>query len=119
VIFSDEASIIVSAKRGQQKISRFPSERYYPDCIERHFNNYSEAMFWGCFTYDYKGPCHIYYPETEAQKETNQKEIEKINKEEIEAKCRMTFNLQEREKERKWDEKGQKWPAKRASWDVY
>jgi hypothetical protein len=25
-------------------------------------------MFWGCLIYDYKGPCHIYYPETEEQK---------------------------------------------------
>jgi hypothetical protein len=119
VIFSDEAAIIVSAKRGQQNISRFPLERYHPDCIERRWNNYSEAMFWGCFTYDFKGPCHIYYLETEEQKEANQKEIERINKEEIEAECRTAFDKQEREKERKWNEKGQKWPTKRASWDIY
>lgn len=63
-IFSDEASVIVLAKRGQQNISRLPDERYHKDCIERRYNNYLEAMFWGCFTYDFKGPCHIYYPET-------------------------------------------------------
>jgi hypothetical protein len=64
VIFSDEALIIISVKRGIQNISWFSDERFYPDCIEQRYNNYSEAMFWGCFTYDYKGPCYIYYPET-------------------------------------------------------
>ena len=39
-------------------------ERYHPDCIERKYNNYLKAMFWACFTYDHKGPCHIYYLET-------------------------------------------------------
>jgi hypothetical protein len=67
VIFSDEASIIVSAKRGMQNISRImgDEERYHPDCIERRYNNYTEAMFWGSFTYDCKRPCHIYYKEIE------------------------------------------------------
>jgi hypothetical protein len=64
VIFSDEASIIVSAKRGMQNISRLVDERYHPDYIERRYNNYTEAIFWACFTYDCKGPCHIYYKET-------------------------------------------------------
>jgi hypothetical protein len=47
VIFSDEASIIVSTKRRQQNISRTVSEdeRYHTNCIERRYNNYSEAMF--------------------------------------------------------------------------
>lgn len=80
VIFSDEASIIVSAKRGQQIISRVvgEEERYHPDCIERRYNNYSEAMFWACFTCDYKGPCHIYYPETPKQKAKNEGEIVRL-----------------------------------------
>jgi hypothetical protein len=97
VIFSDEASIIVSAKRGQQKISRMlgQEERYHPDCIERRYNNYSEAMFWGCFTYDYKGPCYIYYPETDEQKAANEAEMERLNTEEIKAECRATFKEQE------------------------
>ena len=64
IIFSDEASIIVSTKRSQQNLSRTITEQYYPDYIERWYSNYLEAMFWGCFTYDHKGPCHIYYPET-------------------------------------------------------
>ncbi len=106
VIFSDEASIIVSAKRGQQNISRLVDERYHKDCIERRYNNYTEAMFWGCFTYDYKGPCHIYHKETTEQKEFNEEEMDRINEDEVEAECRAAFNLQEREKEKNWDAKG-------------
>jgi hypothetical protein len=121
VIFSDEASIIVSEKRGQQKISRMvgQEERYHPDYIERRFNNYSEAMFWSCFTYDHKGPCHIYYPETPEQKAKNREEIDRLNEQEIMAECRAAFDEQEREKERRWDEKRQKWPKNRALWEVY
>lgn len=116
VIFSDEASIVVSARRGMQNVSRVLGEdRYYLDCIERRYNNYTEAMFWGCFTYDCKGPCYIYHKETEEQKEANEAEMDRINEEEVEAECRAAFDAQEREKERKWDKKGQKWPKKRAS----
>jgi len=87
VIFSDEAAIVVSAARGMQRLSRFPDERYHKDCIDRRYNGYSEAMFWGCFTYDSKGPCHIYYPETSEQKANNEEMIETLNEEEVIAEC--------------------------------
>ena len=47
VIFSNEASIIVSVKRSIQNILRLigDEERYYPDYIKRRYNNYLEAMF--------------------------------------------------------------------------
>jgi hypothetical protein len=41
--------------------------------------------------------------------------MDRVNEEEVEAECRENFDIQEREKEKKWDEKGQKWPKKRAS----
>jgi hypothetical protein len=119
VIFSDEALIIVSAKRGQQNISRFSDERYHKDCIKRRYNNYSEAMFWGCFTYDYKGPCHVYYPETEEQKAHYEQAIDKLNEKEVEAECCLAFAKQEKEKEERWAREGKNPPVRRASWDVY
>ena len=121
IIYSDKASIIVSAKRGQQNISRMvgKNEWYHKNVIKQQFNNYSEAIFWGCFIYDYRGPCYIYYPETLEQKEEYLRVIQKLNDTEIEAECRITFNRQEREKEKMWDIKKQKWPTKRASWEVY
>lgn len=89
-------------------------ERYHPDYIKHWFNNYSEAMFWAYFTYDHKGPCHIYYPETLEQKAKN-KEIERLNEEGIMAEACEAFDTQEREKERKWYERGQMWPKKQAT----
>jgi len=110
VIFSDKASIIVSAKRGQQNISRIKGqiERYHPDCIERRYNNYSKAVFWACFMYDHKGPCHIYYDETPEQKTHNEEKMACLNEEKIKAEARTEFEARERKKERAWDEKGQK-----------
>jgi len=64
VVFLDEASILVGEHRGPQNISYTPQERYHKDVIEKRYNNYSEAMFWGCCSYNYKGPCYIYYLET-------------------------------------------------------
>src|SRR5256714_3192031 len=119
LIFSDEASVIVSAKRGQQKISRYSDERYHSDCIEQRYNNYSEAMFWACFTYDYKGPCYIYYPETAEQKEHYQEQIDRLNENEVEKECRLAFDKQEKEKEEKWTRQGKKFPTRRATWEVY
>jgi hypothetical protein len=36
-------------------------------------------MFWGCFTYDKKGPCHCWAPETAAEKREAEKAIEQLN----------------------------------------
>ena len=72
-------------------------------------------MFWSCFTYDHKGPCHVYYPQTKAQIQADQDRIDKLNDEEIEDEVRAEFDIQEREKEANWDKVGKKWPTKRAS----
>ena len=36
-------------------------------------------MFWGCFTYDSKGPCHIWRLETAKEKEAVNKALQVIN----------------------------------------
>ena len=38
-------------------------------------------MFWGSFTYDTKGPCHIWVPETKKEKEESEKVINEMNRE--------------------------------------
>jgi hypothetical protein len=38
-------------------------------------------MFWGCFTYDKKGPFHIWTPETKKEKEEAKKAVDKMNQE--------------------------------------
>ena len=38
-------------------------------------------MFWGCFSYDKKGPCHIWTPETAAERKKADKILAKLNEE--------------------------------------
>jgi hypothetical protein len=38
-------------------------------------------MFWGCFSYDRKGPCHCWLPETPAEKREADIAIEQMNHE--------------------------------------
>jgi hypothetical protein len=62
---------------------------------------------------------HIYYPETKEQKAYYEEIIDEENEEEIEEEAREAFDIQEREKERIWNEKGQRWPSRRASWESF
>ena len=55
-----------------------------------------EFMFWGCFSYDKKGPCHIWKPETPAEKKAAQKELDKLNTErepELQAEWEITTGM--------------------------
>ena len=49
-------------------------------------------MFWGCFSYDRKGPCHIWKKETEAEKKAAKKDLQKIN-DAIEPELRQAWAL--------------------------
>jgi hypothetical protein len=72
-------------------------------------------MFWGCFSYDYKGPCYIYYKETEEQKIFYKEKMQQNNDKEIEAEARAEFDRIQAEKEEEWRLKGRKKPRKPAS----
>lgn len=41
----------------------------------------SEFMFWGCFTYDVTGPCHIWKPETIPEKKAATVYLDALNTE--------------------------------------
>jgi hypothetical protein len=56
-------------------------------------------MFWSCFSYDTKGPCHVYYKETAEQKLHYQEIINNLNDTEIEKEGRLAFTEQEKLKE--------------------
>ncbi len=47
------------------------------------WKGFSEFMFWGCFTSDKKGPCHIWRPETMTEKKAA---AEVLESREIEAR---------------------------------
>ena len=59
-------------------------------------------MFWGAFSYDKKGPCHVWQPETPKQKREATAAIDKLNEERepIFQKCweREQEKLRERQK---------------------
>jgi transposase len=81
VIWSDETSVVPLHRRGGYRIWRTKDERFVRSAIRERWKGYSEFMFWGCFSYDKKGPCHCWLPETKQEKEQAEKAIEKLNEE--------------------------------------
>ena len=55
-------------------------ERFAKTYTRAHWHKASEFMFWGCFSFDKKGPYHIWKTETAKEKKAAKKEINKINK---------------------------------------
>ena len=100
VVFSDEASILVREQRGFQRISCTLEERFHPDVIKVQYNNYLEAMFWGCFSYDHKGLCHIYMKE-DLLKTADWDQIINEKNTEIKPKLQAEFAEQEAKKKAK------------------
>lgn len=95
VIWSDETSVVLLHRRGGYRIWRTTEERFVRSAIRERWKGYSEFMFWGCFSYDKKGPCHCWLPETKQEKEQADKEIEKLN-EELEPVLRDAWELESR-----------------------
>ena len=58
VIWSDETSIVLLHRRGGYRVWRTKEEALSRSCIRERWKGASEFMFWGCFSYDRKGPCH-------------------------------------------------------------
>jgi len=79
VIWSDETSVIMGIRRGTVRVWRTPDEAVDSTVIRNRWKGFSEFMFWGCFSYDKRGPCHIWRPETVAMKKEAQREIDIIN----------------------------------------
>ena len=116
VIWSDETSIVLNQRRGGYRIWRKPEEALLKSCIRERWKGYSEFMFWGCFTYDRKGPCHAWIPETAAQRKAADIAIQALN-DELEPMKRQEWELDNgmgrmglrnkpgRKPKWKWDEK--------------
>jgi hypothetical protein len=68
VIWSDETSVVLNYRRGGYRVWRKADELFTKSVIRERWKGYSEFMFWGCFLYDCKGPCHIWRPETAQEK---------------------------------------------------
>ena len=81
VIWSDKTSIILNYRRGRYRIWRTADKRFVKSCIRNRWKGYSEFMFWGCFSYDKKGPYYIWQLETAAERKKAQDAIDKLNTE--------------------------------------
>ena len=79
VIWSDETSVILGHRRGGHRVWRTTKEAYNPHVKRTRWKGYSEFMFWGCFSYDKKGPCHIWKAETATQKKASEADLKAQN----------------------------------------
>ena len=79
VIWTDETSVLMGIRRGSRKLWRRPDEQYKRQCVRNRWKGYSEFMFWGCFTYEKKGPCYVWQPETAAEKKEAATAIAALN----------------------------------------
>jgi hypothetical protein len=81
IIWTDETSVILGHRRGGYRIWRRPWERVTKSAIRPRWKGYLEFMFWGSFSYFYKGPCYIYKLENAQMREKAVAKIEELNKE--------------------------------------
>jgi hypothetical protein len=94
VIWSDETSVTMGGQRGRIRVWRLHSEAYNYHCIKRRWKGFKEFMFWGCFSYDKKGPCHIWEDETEKEKKEAIKWIKQRN-EELEPLAKVEWEIEQ------------------------
>ena len=92
VIWSDETSIILGQRRGGYRVWRTPEEKHLRSCIRERWKGYSEFMFWGCFSYDHKGPYHIWRPETSQERKLADADLKEMNKE-LEPFCHAEWEI--------------------------
>ena len=79
VIWTDETGVILDHRRGGTQLWRTPEKRYHKTCIQCHWKGVTEFMFWGTFSYDKKGPCHIWTSKTAQKKRVAEAELEEMN----------------------------------------
>jgi hypothetical protein len=79
VIWSDETSVIAGMRRGSYKVWRQVGESQLPEVTRMRWKSYMKFMFWGCFSWYRKGPCHIWKVEMEKERKAAKEEIDAWN----------------------------------------
>ena len=80
VIWTDETSVQLGGRRGKRRIWRTVEERDHLDCIVYRYKGFKEFMWWSCFSYDRKGPYHIWETQTATEKATMEEDLAQRNK---------------------------------------
>ncbi|EQB44548.1 hypothetical protein CGLO_16699 [Colletotrichum gloeosporioides Cg-14] len=81
VIWSDETSVVLLHRWGGYCLWRRPDEAYTCSCIRERWKGYSEFMFWGCFSYELRGPCHCWMLELAKDLKLATEEVAALNAE--------------------------------------
>jgi hypothetical protein len=85
VIFSDETSVVLSGVRGKRRVWRKKDETHHRHCIIRRWKGKKEFMWWSCFSWDAKGPYHIWEKETAKERKEMEADLKARNAERYEA----------------------------------
>ena len=79
VCFTDETPGRIGEERGMQRVWCMENERYEDD-VKKGCNRKDCALqFFGAFRYSHKGPCHVYWHETEEEKENVERHLKMEN----------------------------------------
>ena len=79
VIWTDETSVVLNQRRGKIRVWRRSNEQFTQSNIRRRWKGACEFMWWSCFSYDKKGPYHVWKPETKAEKKKAEEELKALN----------------------------------------
>jgi hypothetical protein len=79
VIFTDETSVVLGRRRCRVRVWRTKDERFEASVIRPKWKGASEFMFWGSFSYEKKGPYHIWKTETAAEQKAAKKDLQTLN----------------------------------------
>jgi len=79
VIWSDKTLVVLCIRRGGYWVWRRSDEKVLKLTIRERWKGYSEFMFWACFSYREKGPCHVWRAETPSERIAAQEALDTLN----------------------------------------
>ena len=79
VIWTDETSVQLGGVRGRRRVWRRKDEAHHEHVITRRWKGFKEFMWWSCFSYDKKGPFHIWEEETLAERKACEADLKARN----------------------------------------
>jgi hypothetical protein len=80
IIWSDEITVRIGERRGFHRVTRKANEPYAYQAIAHKQKQYSEFLFWACFMKGHRGPCHVWRPEPQAERQLIDQSLQAINK---------------------------------------
>ena len=71
--------MILGYRRDAVRLWRTREKAYDETVIRRRWKRFSEFMFWGCFSWDSKGPYYIWRAQSVAERKKNNLELAELN----------------------------------------